>query len=64
MCGYCIGESEVIRRREEGADKSQTRREKARERERQEIVELNVQREREKGSERQWHDSCGRKPMS
>lgn len=33
MCGYCIGESEVIRRREDGADKSQTRREKARERE-------------------------------
>ncbi|KAL9286507.1 hypothetical protein AtNW77_Chr4g0285811 [Arabidopsis thaliana] len=48
MWGYGIGESEVVRRREEGADKSQTQREKARERERQEIVELNVQREREK----------------
>lgn len=33
MCGYNIGESDVIRRREEGADKSQTQREKARERE-------------------------------
>lgn len=33
MCGYGIGESEVIRRRDEGADKSQTQREKARERE-------------------------------